>query len=170
MPHNATAMNAVKCPLKIRDATVSEFRHDQIFDQCHPDESFVPIRHPVAVAMKCFGVRIIAHKAVRVPTGIAIRVHPGIAFAFSPERPSRFTRNPVHLHAESAEWIDSSLGTLLALQYRGVVSKRFRGISINPVHMRWVTPINRLFWPSSPSSSRTQWCRGDVYHTMMSLF
>jgi predicted DNA-binding transcriptional regulator AlpA len=41
-------------------------------------------------------------KTVRLPAGIAVRVQPGILFAFTPESFSRSPRNPVRLAPESA--------------------------------------------------------------------
>jgi hypothetical protein len=51
-------------------------------------------------------------KTVRLPVGIAVRLQPGIPFAFTPESFSRSPRNPFRLAPESAmsyeeeDWID----------------------------------------------------------------
>jgi hypothetical protein len=42
-------------------------------------------------------------KTVRLPAGIAVRLQPGIPFAFTPESFSRSPRNPFRLAPESAE-------------------------------------------------------------------
>src|SRR3984957_20065357 len=41
-------------------------------------------------------------KTVRLPVGIAVRLQPGIPFAFTPESFSRSPRNPFRLAPESA--------------------------------------------------------------------
>src|SRR3984893_17550273 len=58
-------------------------------------------------------------KTVRLPPGIAVRLQPGIPFAFTPESFSRSPRNPFRLAPESAlQLTDGDYERRLALDVR----------------------------------------------------
>src|SRR5229473_123906 len=56
-------------------------------------------------------------KTVRLPTGITVRLQPGIVFVFTPERFSRSPRNPFRLAPESAT------GPVFQREWHGVAAE-----------------------------------------------